>query len=155
MRRVRTLLAIAGLSLGTWRRDRGGDERRDGWHSLGAARHVPRRYERAHAVRPQRRQEEQIDLRRPMRDQLAATADERQAEGQGRCEVERPRHDQARKLRAGDLQRAPRLYYDLADTVAGDLAGQGTKVGGGTWTVIGPNGSPITSTGKSAPQGKY
>jgi predicted lipoprotein with Yx(FWY)xxD motif len=47
------------------------------------------------------------------------------------------------------------LYYDLADTVAGDLAGQGTKVGGGTWTVIGPNGSPITSTGKSAPQGKY
>jgi len=47
------------------------------------------------------------------------------------------------------------LYYALADTVAGDLAGQGTKVGGGTWTVIGPNGSPITSTGKSAPHTKY
>jgi predicted lipoprotein with Yx(FWY)xxD motif len=47
------------------------------------------------------------------------------------------------------------LYYNVADTVSGDISGQGTKVDGGTWTVIGPNGSPITSSGKSTTHSGY
>jgi predicted lipoprotein with Yx(FWY)xxD motif len=47
------------------------------------------------------------------------------------------------------------LYYNIADTVSGDLSGQGVKADGGTWTVIGTSGSPITATGKKPPQGHY
>jgi predicted lipoprotein with Yx(FWY)xxD motif len=47
------------------------------------------------------------------------------------------------------------LYYYVADTVAGDTSGQGTKVDGGLWTVIGPNGSPITSSGKTKTKSGY
>jgi predicted lipoprotein with Yx(FWY)xxD motif len=47
------------------------------------------------------------------------------------------------------------LYYYVADTVAGDTSGQDTKLDGGVWTVIGPNGSPITSSGKSKTKSGY
>ncbi len=47
------------------------------------------------------------------------------------------------------------LYYYIADAASGDLSGQGIKADGGTWTVIGANGSPITATGKKPPQGSY
>jgi predicted lipoprotein with Yx(FWY)xxD motif len=47
------------------------------------------------------------------------------------------------------------LYYNVADAVAGDTSGQGTKLGGGVWTLIGPNGSPINSSGKTKTKSGY
>ncbi|MGD0197467.1 MAG: hypothetical protein ABSC56_06130 [Solirubrobacteraceae bacterium] len=41
------------------------------------------------------------------------------------------------------------LYEYVLDTGSGDTAGQAVKADGGTWYVIGTNGSPITKTGKT------
>jgi len=47
------------------------------------------------------------------------------------------------------------LYYYAGDTVSGDASGQGTKLNGGVWTVIGTNGSPITASKTKSGSGGY
>ena len=42
------------------------------------------------------------------------------------------------------------LYYYIADTATGQTNGQGVKANGGVWTVIAPTGSPISGSGKGS-----
>jgi hypothetical protein len=41
------------------------------------------------------------------------------------------------------------LYRFAADAKPGDTTGQGTTAFGGTWYVVGPSGTPITSAAPS------
>ncbi|MFC1434393.1 hypothetical protein ACEZDB_27520 [Streptacidiphilus sp. N1-3] len=43
------------------------------------------------------------------------------------------------------------LYYFSHDTAAGDINGQGLTAFGGTWYLVGPGGSAITSTAATTP----
>jgi predicted lipoprotein with Yx(FWY)xxD motif len=73
----------------------------------------------------------------------------------GQCATNWPPLLTSGKPKVKGTAKSSALYYNIADTVSGDLSGQGVKADGGTWTVIGTSGSPITATGKKPPQGHY